>query len=338
MRSATRAHGGWLLPGCGALTCALGILVLPRWESGPASVDALDPVSPEAVRSSGETLAGAPACVARPDLVPGAPAWAESAFAAELGRLLAEPESVAREDAIHRQLEQWIAETPAEAAGWAAARAAERGQSSYFVAALSRWSLSDPAAVIEWARAGLAPPWREVAFATAAQEWAGSDPRAVAELLPEFSEEPLRQQTAALVAMRWFPAEPEAARAWAEGLAPGPLADAVWGQAILWLAASDPDQAARLTLTQLTPGPGQDRAIVGVVQRWAQSDPELAAAWVRRFPAGRIQRPAVENLVRIWARSDPPAAAAWVQGLPLGELRDEAELVLAAGAGGFASR
>lgn len=260
---------------------------------------------------------------------------AESAFAAELDRLLNDFASETQKDTVYRRLEAWTAEAPEAAATWAADAVTNRGRSTCLAVVLSQWGRTDPAAAIEWARASLAGPLREVALSSAAQQWAASDPRAAAGVLHELGDDRLRQQTAVLVAMRWFPQEPEAACAWARELGAGSMADAVWCQIAHAMAASDPPRAARLALTHLTPGPEQDRAIVGVIQRWAQSDPEAVAAWVQQFHAGPVQRSAAGNLVQVWAHADAAGAAAWVQGLPPGGLREEAALTLSAAADRF---
>ncbi|MCZ7635586.1 MAG: hypothetical protein M5U12_05760 [Verrucomicrobia bacterium] len=273
MRRHTPRWCGWVLMGLGGFVLALQLLIPSHRSARPVAGGAPELVSPRMAPAPDDAEVTTPDCPDRDNERTPTQVSAESALAAELDRLLDDPVSEAREDALYSRLEAWTAEAPGAAATWAADVAATRGRSTCLAVVLSRWGRTDPEAVIEWAHASLAGSLRDFALWTAAQQWAASDARAAVRVLHELGDDRLRQQTAVLVAMRWFPQEPEAACAWAEELSAGPLADAVWCQIALASAASDPARAARLAVTRLTPGPEQDRAIVGVIQRWAQSDP-----------------------------------------------------------------
>jgi hypothetical protein len=88
------------------------------------------------------------------------------------------------------------------------------------------------------------------------------------------------------------------------------------------VAGQDGAAAATIAATVLTPGDEQDRAAVTIVQRWVQTEPEQAAAWVAQFPDTPARAATVQSLVAFWAAQDQQAAASWLQGLPEGTLRD----------------
>ena len=50
-------------------------------------------------------------------------------------------------------------------------------------------------------------------------------------------------------------------------------------------ADRDPTLAANIAATQTQAGPQQNRTVIGVVQRWAQTDRASTLAWVESFPA-----------------------------------------------------
>jgi hypothetical protein len=58
-----------------------------------------------------------------------------------------------------------------------------------------------------------------------------------------------------------------------------------------------------------------------LVQRWAQSAPQDAAAWVLQFSEGPARNAATQNLVAQWTSQDAEAAGQWLDELPEGMLR-----------------
>jgi len=84
-------------------------------------------------------------------------------------------------------------------------------------------------------------------------------------------------------------------------------------------AEEHPSQAATLVATSFEDGEEQKRAAVAVVQRWVQTAPKDAAAWVEQFPEGPIRHAAAENLLSIWSLNDRAAANAWLETLPEAE-------------------
>ena len=89
-------------------------------------------------------------------------------------------------------------------------------------------------------------------------------------------------------------------------------------------AGENAPAAAAFIANSLTPGETQARAAVSITQRWTQSAPQDAAAWITQFPDLPVREAAVENLVGLWAQQDSAATVNWLNTLPNGTLRSTA--------------
>jgi hypothetical protein len=72
----------------------------------------------------------------------------------------------------------------------------------------------------------------------------------------------------------------------------------------------------------------RDRTTVAVLQRWIQSSPSDAAAWLIQFPDTPLKKAAAQSALPIWAAVDPVSTRRWVESLPQGLLKDWAGDVL----------
>jgi hypothetical protein len=87
-------------------------------------------------------------------------------------------------------------------------------------------------------------------------------------------------------------------------------------------AETDGTAGATLAAQTLPPGSERDRAVVSIVQRWAQNAPSVAASWVAQWPDTPARDAATHDLVALWTVQDSQAAATWLSGLPGGALRN----------------
>jgi len=69
--------------------------------------------------------------------------------------------------------------------------------------------------------------------------------------------------------------------------------------AIAVASAKSDGMTAASMVASLSPGDAQNRAAVSVVQKWAQSSPQLAADWVEQFPDVSIRAVASQELGRL---------------------------------------
>lgn len=125
-------------------------------------------------------------------------------------------------------------------------------------------------------------------------------------------------------ANQWAAGAPTAAAEWTAGILDPALRERVLSVVSTAWGGSNPMAAATLVLESLPPGKGQEDAVVGIVQRRTQTEPEQAAAWVVLFPDGALCDAGMENLVTLWADRDVESAGHWIEGLEPGGSRDAA--------------
>lgn len=221
-----------------------------------------------------------------------------------------------------RLFDHWASANPSEAATWAQSQGDAETRKSFLSVAAMRWTVVDLKAAATWARSLPEGSGRAEIMAAVGSEAVRSDP--LEALLMGF-ELPASAAQANLIlraAAEWAATDRDNAVEWAKRIEDKGLRQQVTAQIVVASAEADPLSAATMALQQMTPGEEQDRAVVSIVQRWVQTDPELASTWVRGFPDGALGRDAVDNLITLWAARDSVASGKWLLTLPAGELRD----------------
>lgn len=130
-------------------------------------------------------------------------------------------------------------------------------------------------------------------------------------------------------AMRLADEDPERAIEWATALEQEEERSDAFGRIAVVISATDPARAATLVSEKMTAGPPRDRAVVQVIQRWAQASPADAATWIAVFPQGAARSAGIKAVAATWIQSDAPALAAWVEAREEGPVRTEAVLASA---------
>ena len=223
-----------------------------------------------------------------------------------------------------RLLARWSHLAPEDAATWAVGLAdpAERSEALLLVAV--EWAESDSMGAAAWASSLSKENGRDDLRLAIAREAIREEPLRAMELAAELPTGRSRDELLWEAVGNWALRDPRAAAAWA-GVIPveAERARALEAVAVSW-AASDAIAAAEFALENLASGKALNRAVVAVLQRWAQSDPTSAAKWIERFAPGALQRAAADNLVTNWFARDAQEPAAWLDSLQSGELRDHA--------------
>jgi hypothetical protein len=218
---------------------------------------------------------------------------------------------------------------------------------------MRRWAENDPRRGADWVLQMPAGSLRQAALREVAVAWAGrniseatewvgelveddqqavlmsiayeagrTDPPGAMKLAMAMAPGEDRTELISHTARQWAVSDPKAAVAWAGTLDDDTLrARIVPGIATAW-SESDAIAAAALAVNTMPPGRPRDDAVVGIVQRWVQSEPQRAAAWVADFPPGSLRDAAVENLVKLWTDQDFEQVAHWLNGLESGPDRD----------------
>jgi hypothetical protein len=222
---------------------------------------------------------------------------------------------------------RWAELDPSEASRWVTQLGdAEACQELSSAVALVR-SERDLAGALDWAYSLPGGDTRTRVLTELGYEMARVDAVESMRLAVELSASDSRNGLLLHALRQWAGQDPGGAAAWAEQVADPSLKNnllanlaAVWGE-------TAPVAAATLALYSISPGRQQDDAVVGIVQRWVQKEPETTAAWVERFPEGDLKWTAVENVVKIWAEGDAQQVGAWLSGLPAGAMKDTAVAV-----------
>lgn len=213
------------------------------------------------------------------------------------------------------------------AAGAAATRADVVGASEELTVDRVRtlaleWSGRSWSDAVAWAEGLPAGELREVGFLTLALEAARVEPlKALAlglKMAPTADREGMMVNAATQLATQ----EPDLAAQWAAGLPNSRLRDRMLSQVAAVWGERDPRAASTMVLEQLAAGQSRNNALVGIVQRWVQVQPEAAASWAVSFPEGALRDASVDNAVRVWADHDLRGAGEWLVRLPPGRARD----------------
>ncbi len=184
------------------------------------------------------------------------------------------------------------------------------------------WAKSQLSMSLEWAQGLPEGDQRTAALLDVGYEAARTAPLAAVTLGSQMTASAERDQFLAFATSQWAATDASEALAWARQVPDDQLRQRLLAEVVVAAADSNPQGAAVWAVESMNPGPAQDRAVVAVVQRWAQQAPSQAAEWVAQFPDGQAGRSAIRSLVEIWSVEDPAAAGEWLKGLPPGAGRD----------------
>lgn len=224
--------------------------------------------------------------------------------------------------AARRLFDHWATGNPGEAAAWAQGQGDPETRQSYLNVAALRWAATDLKAAADWARSLPEGEGRTEIMAAVGAEAVRSDPLEALRMGVELPAGAAQADLISRAAAEWAVTDRDSAVAWAKQIEDEALRQRVTGQVVVASAEQDPAGAATIALQQMPLGEERDRALVSVVQRWVQTDPAVASAWVSEFPEGAVGRDAMDNLVNLWADRDLVASGNWLLTLRAGELRN----------------
>jgi len=218
-------------------------------------------------------------------------------------------------------LRRWVEGNPVAAAAWAEQLPSGPISAQAFEHLGIVWTDSDPSAAVRWAQGLTNGVGKEIVLRAMAGELARTDPldalRLELQLVPGIERDDLLTRTTE----EWAASDPSSAAAWAGQIADSALRDQLLSRITVEWSEHDPVKAATLLLNSTVSGRTQDDAVVGIVERWVQTDPIQAAAWVAQFPES-MRGVASQNLVAVWARNNPEAAGTWLNTIEHGPAQD----------------
>jgi len=186
------------------------------------------------------------------------------------------------------------------------------------------WANKELVEAIQWVSQLPEDEERQNALKSVAYEAARTEPEESLRLAMEQPVQPDWNELIRFASMQWAAKDPEGASEWAEQITDIPLRDQILGNITTVWGDTDPRAAATKALLSISLGREQDDAVVGIIQRWVQKEPEMAAAWVEQFPESEVKRTALENVVKLWADKDAQKVGAWLNSLSNGSMRDTA--------------
>jgi hypothetical protein len=205
-------------------------------------------------------------------------------------------------------LRRWAGSDPKAAALWSSSvqNAAIASSATKQVAAI--WADNDLSAALDWAKAMQEGPPREAAIVAIGYEAARTNSLEAFDLAASLPPSSERDALLLHFVRQWSAVEPGEAVDWASRVPDTGLREQLLSAAAITAATQDPRGAASLIARNLTPGRLQDQAAVAIVERWAQTDPQAAAAWISQFPEGSVKAVASQALALIQTDSNGQTA------------------------------
>lgn len=216
---------------------------------------------------------------------------------------------------------RWAEEDPQSAAGWVVQHLDNEAYREAVPQVAIAWAGVDPQAAASWAASLPGTPAKEQALVNIGYEVAGTQPTMALGIVSALVPGPDRDNLLIHAISQWGSLDAQAANNWVQQISEDSLRQRLQGEIAVSLADKD-EAGAGAMAANLAPGLDQDRAVVEIVQRWAQTAPASAGAWIVAFPDTSLRQTALETLVGIWSVQDNPGAASWVRSLSPGPLRD----------------
>jgi len=224
---------------------------------------------------------------------------------------------------------RWSELDPSDAVAWAAQFPESPIRNDVLEQIAIAWINSNPLHCVNWLQGLPDGESKRLATLGAAYEVARVDPLTALSLASELSPGSDRDAVVEHAVSQWASQDLVTAEGWVKQISDPELREQLLAAAAIAAAAGNAPEAASLIATSLASGGTQSRAAVSITQRWAQSAPLDAAAWISQFPEIPARDDAVKNLVVLWVEGDSHATAEWLNSLPNGSFRDSAFTVFA---------
>jgi len=224
----------------------------------------------------------------------------------------------------HLVLRRWVEIDPGSSAEWAVRLADGEVRRLALEHVVVAWADFDLVAAAVWVRSLTEGADRNTASRSLAYEAARTDPLLALELATVLPPTRERDDLIIHAASQWAGNDSSQATAWAAMVPDSILRQRLFAAIAVGEAEYDGAAAANLVAEMLNGTDEQDRAVIAVIQRWAQASPSAAAAWISQFPESAVRDAAALTLIDLWALQDPQSSGLWVHDLPTGSLRDVA--------------
>lgn len=198
-----------------------------------------------------------------------------------------------------RFIRRWAGEKPSVAAAWAAQQPAPALRQEALNQVALAWAERDVAQALEWAAQLPADEAQAAILNSLGYEVARTEPVSALALAVTLPPESGRDDLMVHAVSQWASTDALAATEWACAIPEIALRERVLAAIATAAADQSPEAAVVLTTQTLWPGKYQNQAVIAIVQRWSQQDPQGASLWVQQFPAGEVQNTAVELIEQL---------------------------------------
>ena len=213
------------------------------------------------------------------------------------------------QNAVSNLFSSWARENPADAAAAAAQIPPGRALSRAASQIASEWAQTGARdQVMAWAQQLPEGEARNNALESLFSNWSSRDPQQALSALGALSAAD-RPAAVRSLAEGWSRKNPEAVVQWAGTLPEANERNDVMRSALSQWAESSPELAA--AYVQRLSGDQGGAAMQAVVDRWASKDAQAAGDWLSRQPASAAKDSAISSLTRRVASEDPAAAIGW---------------------------
>ncbi|MDD5262995.1 MAG: hypothetical protein PHD76_14220 [Methylacidiphilales bacterium] len=189
----------------------------------------------------------------------------------------------------------------------------------------------DPAAMLDWMKKSMPESSRKELYIPICQQWMSHDPSGTATLLRRMivsstadAANPAWIDLAGQVAAQWSNTDVNSAVSWSQSLPKGPARERALGLVSGKWAETNPQGAAAYAIQENDP-----QLVRNVAAKWAESSPQAAAIWAKGLPAGETGTAAILSIVPMWTQKDPAAAAAYAINLPQEDVKNQAVIAVA---------
>ena len=161
------------------------------------------------------------------------------------------------------------------------------------------WAVQDPQGAENWAGQLHDPDERIQTLSQVCYQVAQASP---AQAVQDVQHLELKEQKNPVlydVAQQWAAKDYPAAYAWASQQPPGEEKDQLMSRMVYVQSQTDPENAAKTVVEQISPGTVQTEAAITVIYQWAKTDMPGATAWVETFPPGPLRDRAEKELAGI---------------------------------------
>jgi len=193
-------------------------------------------------------------------------------------------------------LRRWVDLNPAAAINWVTQLGDPAIHQELVDVAAIAWSENDMPNALAWVESLPEDATKNQALADLGYEVARDDPVVAMQIATQLPASDYADSLLLHALAQFSSADPGQSQQLALSLPEGSLRDQALSTVATVQARQDGAGAAQFAVEYIPPGAGLDRAVIGVVQLWAQNNLTDAAFWVQSFPASPIRDLAVQSL------------------------------------------